>query len=160
MGVSPAHIRPLQQGEHSLLADFLYEAIFVPPGDTPPPRSIISAPELQVYIEGFGRRHDYAFAAEMAGVVVGLAWARIMRDYGHVDAATPSLALAVMQPHRGQGIGAALLGSLLTALAEAGYAQASLSVQRANPARRLYTRMGFIPYREAGEELIMLKELR
>ena len=152
--------RPIRQEEHPLLEEYLYEAIFVPPGSEPPPRSITAAPELRVYVEQFGRRHDHALVAESEGKIVGAAWARIMQDYGHVDDTTPSLALAVHAAYRGQGIGTALLQELLRTLTEAGYAQASLSVQKANPAIRLYRRMGFTTCRENAEDLVMLRQLR
>lgn len=41
-------IRELQKQEYPLLNDFLYEAIFVPEGVEPPPKAIITSPELQV----------------------------------------------------------------------------------------------------------------
>ena len=154
-------IRPMAEAEYPLLEEFLYEAIFVPEGETPPPRSITEAPELQVYIQDFGRaRHDRALVAEADGEVVGAAWARIMHDYGHIDEETPSLAIAVRTPWRGQGIGTALLEALLTLLRDRGYARASLSVQKANAAVRLCRRAGFDVWRENGEEHIMVLRLR
>lgn len=50
---------------------------------------------------------------------------------------------------RGQGLGAALLGDVLDAAAFAGVA-VTLHVERTNPARRLYARLGF-EVEEAGE---------
>ncbi|NLG03421.1 MAG: hypothetical protein GX567_06285 [Clostridia bacterium] len=49
-------IREIQCSEYDILADFLYEAIYIPEGVTPPPREIINQPELQVYILDFGKR--------------------------------------------------------------------------------------------------------
>ena len=139
-------IRNLQPAEYPLLADFLYMAIFVPPGQQPPPREVLALPDMQVYIQDFGRgTGDRAVAAEAAGRLVGAAWARIMGDYGHVDNATPSLAVAVAEPYRGQGIGGELLRALLGALKQAGYRRASLSVQKENPAAALYRRLGVPP---------------
>ena len=40
-------IREMEKEEYSLLSDFLYEAIFVPDGTEPPPKSILNCPELQ-----------------------------------------------------------------------------------------------------------------
>ena len=58
-------IRSLQVNETSLLRDFLYEAIYVPEGVEPPPRSVVDLPELQVYIKDFGdRKDDLCFVAE------------------------------------------------------------------------------------------------
>ena len=54
-------IREIKEAEYPLLKDFLYEAIFVPEGVEPPPKSIVNTPELQVYIEDFGASvHDKA----------------------------------------------------------------------------------------------------
>lgn len=68
-------IRKLSKSEYPLLWDFLYEAIFIPEGMEPPERSIIELPELQVYIEDFGKRpDDHCLAAEVDGKVVGAVW--------------------------------------------------------------------------------------
>ena len=47
-------IREIRKDEFVLLKDFLYEAIFIPEGVTPPLRSILDQPELRVYIDDFG----------------------------------------------------------------------------------------------------------
>lgn len=46
-------VREIKADEYPLLSDFLYEAIFIPDGVEPPPRSIVHSPKLQVYIAGF-----------------------------------------------------------------------------------------------------------
>lgn len=153
-------VRGLEPEEYGCLEDFLYEAIFVPEGQTPPPRSILTEPALRVYVDGFGEgAADTAVAAEANGRVVGAAWARIMDDYGHLDDETPSLAVALYVPYRGRGLGSALLKALLERLRLKGYARASLSVQKANRALRLYRRLGFEAVQDKGEELIMVKAL-
>ena len=43
-------IRELRKEEYRLLDNFLYEAIYIPDGIEPPPKSIIDCPELQEYI--------------------------------------------------------------------------------------------------------------
>ena len=40
-------IRKIKKAEYDLLNDFLYEAIYIPDGVEPPPKSIINCPELQ-----------------------------------------------------------------------------------------------------------------
>ena len=83
-------IRAIRETEYPLLEDFLYEAIFVPEGVDPPPKSIVNTPELQVYIENFGTQiHDKALVAEINHKVIGAVWVRIMNDYGHIDDETP-----------------------------------------------------------------------
>ncbi len=77
-------IRRMRKEEYGLLRDFLYEAVFVPDGVEAPQESILNCPELQVYISDFGTdKNDKALAAEASGKIVGVIWARIMKDYGH-----------------------------------------------------------------------------
>lgn len=77
-------IREMRKEEYSLLSDFLYEAIYIPDGTAAPPKSVITCPELQVYIADFGNsKHDKALIVEVDGNIVGAIWARIMNDYGH-----------------------------------------------------------------------------
>ena len=51
-------IREILPKEVPLLEDFLYEAIFIPEGAVPPPKSIVKNKDLQVYIQGFGQKPD------------------------------------------------------------------------------------------------------
>lgn len=149
--------RKIRSEEHDLLREFLYQAIYFPEGMEPPPRSVVDLPELQVYIADFGTRPgDHCIVAEAAGKVVGAAWCRIMEDYGHIDNGTPSLAISLLPEYRGQGTGTQLLNGLLCLLRENGYQRASLSVQKENPALRLYQRTGFHILAERGTEYLML----
>ena len=153
-------VRPLSKAEYSRLPDFLYEAIFLPEGVTPPDRSIVSRPELALYYEGFGTGSvDLSMAAEENEQLIGCAWARIMQDYGHVDDETPSLAVAVLSPYRNRGIGTALLKELLESLRTHGFRKVSLSVQKENPAFHLYQRLGFKTIGETEEEYLMVCSL-
>ena len=150
-------IRKMRPEEHDLLREFLYQAIYFPEGMEPPPRSVVDLPELQVYIADFGTRPgDHGLVAEVEKKVIGAAWCRIMEDYGHIDNITPSLAISLLPEYRGQGTGTQLLNGLLLLLQENGYQQASLSVQKENPALRLYQRTGFRILAERGTEYLML----
>ena len=51
-------IREIQRYEYPLLDEFLYEAIFIPDGIEPPQKTIIASPELQVYVDRFGKSKD------------------------------------------------------------------------------------------------------
>ena len=149
-------IRQMLPQEYPLLENFLYEAIFIPNGAAPPPREILVDPHLQIYIDRFGTmKDDWALAAETNGKIIGAAWVRIIKDYGHLDDETPSLAISLYKDYRGQGIGTSLLKEMLAFLAARGYKQVSLSVQKANYAARLYQKMGFAIVRENEEEWIM-----
>ena len=153
-------IRKILEGEVSLLHDFLYEAIFVPEGMLAPPKSIINQPELQVYITDFGKKKDdIGLIAEVDKKVVGAVWVRIMNDYGHIDNETPSFAISLYKDYRGFGIGNDLMKEMLRILKDRGYKQASLAVQKANYAVRMYQKTGFEIVDENGEEYIMLCRL-
>ena len=150
-------IRKMRESEHSLLENFLYEAIFIPEGTVPPDRSIIKNQDLQVYVRDFGQsEHDFCLLAEVQGRVIGAVWTRIMSDYGHIDKETPSLAIALYRPYRGYGIGTAMMRKILEILQKAGYRKVSLSVQKANPAVRMYLKTGFEVIWENEEEFIMI----
>ncbi len=152
-------IREMKPKEYTLLSDFLYEAIYIPEGTEPPPRSVVSLPELQEYIVDFGtRKHDKALAVEMQGQIVGAVWVRIMNDYGHIDDDTPSLAMSIYQEYRGHGIGTALLKELLSTLRAQGCPKVSLSVQKANYAVKMYQAVGFHVVGETEEEYIMVAD--
>ena len=153
-------IRELRPTETDLLRDFLYEAIFLPEGVEPPPREIIDQPELRLYYKDFGSgRADHCLVAEDNGRVIGAVWTRLMRDYGHVDDETPSFAISLYREYRCRGIGTQLLEKMLALLRENGYARASLAVQKANYAVRMYEKTGFRIVDENDEEYIMVCEL-
>ncbi|MBD5520293.1 MAG: GNAT family N-acetyltransferase [Lachnospiraceae bacterium] len=153
-------IRKTQKHEYPLLDNFLYEAIFIPEGIEPPPKTIITSPELQVYVERFGKsKDDMGLVAEVGGKIVGAVWVRIMNDYGHIDNETPSLAISLYKEYRGLGIGTAMMMEILALLKSHGYKQVSLSVQKANYAAKLYLKVGFEIVRENEEEYIMVNYL-
>ena len=153
-------IRLMQPSEYSLLDEFLYNAIFIPQGVTPPPKSIIENVELQVYIKDFGKqKDDLALVAEIGGKIVGAVWARIMNDYGHIDNDTPSLAISLYKEYRGCGIGTELMRKMLSLLNECGYKRASLAVQKTNYAVKMYRKTGFVIIDENPQEYIMTCEL-
>ena len=150
-------IREMTVEECPLLNDFLYEAIFIPDGIEPLPKSIITSPELQIYIDRFGAlKDDFALVAEIEGKIVGAVWVRIMNDYGHIDEETPSLAISLYKEYRGQGIGTNMMKEMLSLLKTHGYKRVSLSVQKANYAAEMYRKMGFEIIKENRDEWIML----
>ncbi len=153
-------IRKIKSDEYRILDDFLYEAIFIPEGIEPPPKSIIEQPELQVYVENFGKKDDYCLVAEIDNKIIGAVWVRIMDDYGHIDNNTPSLAISLYKEFRGQGTGTALLENILSLLKSENYKKVSLSVQKENYAYRMYLKAGFEVVDENEEEYIMICDLK
>ena len=153
-------IREIQKQEYPLLDNFLYEAIFIPEGIEPPPKTIITSPELQVYVERFGElKDDKGLVAEVDGKIVGAVWVRIMNDYGHMDDETPSLAISLYKEYRGFGIGTAMMKEILALLRLHGYKKVSLSVQKSNYAVKMYQKISFEIVRENEEELVMICHL-
>lgn len=143
----------------------LYQAIYTPPGEPPPPRAILTDPEISRYAAGWGAPGDLGFAACAPAVSanespVGAAWLRLFAPdapgYGFVSAGIPELSLAVLPDWRSQGIGSRLLDHLLSAAALQ-FPAVSLCVTAANPALRLYERNGFTTIRKEGASLVMLR---
>ncbi|MBE6765447.1 MAG: GNAT family N-acetyltransferase [Ruminococcaceae bacterium] len=153
-------IREIKPSEYHFLGDFLYEAIFIPEGVEPPDKSIINQPDLQVYIADFGKYpDDRCLVAEADGRIVGAVWVRVMNDYGHIDDKTPSFAISLYKEYRGHSIGTNLMKQMLSLLKSQGYEQASLAVQKANYAVKMYKNVGFETVDENEEEYIMVCRL-
>jgi ribosomal protein S18 acetylase RimI-like enzyme len=159
-------IREITKAEYPLLEDFIYTAIYVPPGEELPPREVIFDPEIYIYVDGFGEKQgDCGVVAETDGRIVGAAWTRIIPAFGHIDDNTPELAISVLPMFRGQNIGTQMMTQLFTLLHERGYKRTSLSVQKDNPAARFYQRLGYVVTGEkldhvGHEDYIMVKDLR
>ena len=154
-------IRPIRREEFPLLADFLYDAIYRSDPSSPLPRQIVEHPSLRIYIADFGTLpDDRCLVAQAEGHAVGMVWVRCIRAYGYIVEGIPEFVLSVAAPCRGQGIGTRLMREMLQRLSAAGYPEASLSVQRRNPAVRLYRRLGFRTVKRTPEEYIMACDLR
>lgn len=152
--------RPLLPKEYPLLRTFLYQAVFVPEGEKAPPRDIVDLPELKIYTEDFGTHPgDLSLAAEKEGQIIGVVWCRLMRDFGYYQDDVPSLAMAVVKEWRGRGIGSRLLKQFCQQAGACSFSALSLSVQKLNPAVRLYRRAGFQVVWENKDDLIMLCRL-
>jgi len=154
------NIRKIKEKEYILLEDFIYEAIFIPEGVSPPPKSIINQPDLQVYIKDFGKeKDDICFVAETNSKIIGAVWVRDMKDYGHIEDGVPSFAISLYKPYRNFGIGTKLMKSMLSELKQRGYKKTSLAVQKENYAVKMYRKVGFEIIRETEEEFIMVCNL-
>ena len=154
------NIRKIKEKEYILLEDFIYEAIFIPEGVSPPPKSIINQPDLQVYIKDFGKeKDDICFVAETDNKIIGAVWVRDMKDYGHIEDGVPSFAISLYKPYRNFGIGTELMTTMLSELKQKGYKKTSLAVQKENYAVKMYRKVGFEVIRETEEEFIMVCNL-
>jgi ribosomal protein S18 acetylase RimI-like enzyme len=115
------------------------------------------------YVDSWGRPGDAAMIALDDGISVGAAWYRLFTraapGYGFVDESVPELTIAVVPSRRGRGYGDELLEGLLERARQEGYPALSLSVEKANPALRLYERFGFRPVGEVGNSVVMKADL-
>jgi GNAT superfamily N-acetyltransferase len=155
-------VRAATAGDEAFLREMLFEALFVPPGADPSPRSVIDAPEFAHYVDGYGRPGDIGVVASAGSEPIGAAWVRRLTaadpGYGYVDDVTPELTIALRPGWRGRGAGSQLMLELIRAVT--GSAPAiSLSCDPANPAMRLYGRLGFTPVGESGTSITMRKPL-
>jgi len=124
----------------------------------------LSGLEHSRYLQGWGRPGDTAVLAEdLDRGRLGAAWYRFVTSeepaYGFLDDQTPEVALAVAPDHRGRGAGGALLRELRDAAKSQGYSALSLSVEKGNPALRLYERNGFVKLFETEDAWAMGADL-
>ena len=144
-------VRDLRGDELDFLREMLVAALAWRPGvELPPVELVLAHPQVVVFHEGWGRAGDTALVAEIGGKRVGLVWLRFFTEKAHgegfVDETTPELAIAVVEGHRGQGVGKRLMETIHERARQDGVARISLSVEAENPAKRLYERLGYVDY--------------
>jgi len=157
-------IRDLRPDETAFLQDMLYTALAWRPGVELPRREwVLEHPQVAPFHKAWGRKGDTALVAEEDGAPCGLAWYRLFTEAEHgegfVDEATPEVAVAVVDGMRGRGIGAALMIAIHERAREQGVERVSLSVDRDNPAKRLYLRLGYVDLEADDENGRMILEL-
>lgn len=142
-------IRVAEPEDEPFLWDMAWEATAVDAGMRALGRDAAFAiPHTRRYLDGWDRPGDAAVVAVGAdGRRLGAAWYRLFSPedpgWGFVASDVPELSIGVTAEARGRGVGGALLDALLTLAREQGHRAVSLSVDRQNPARRLYERKGF-----------------
>lgn len=146
--ISTSGIRSAQENELPFLWDMLYEAAAVNEEVRAMGKEkALAFPSIQKYLSDFGKEKDFAVVAVHEYELIGAAWYRCFTEdncgYGFVAPDIPELTIAVGPGRRGQGWGARLLKALLEAARASGHRAISLSVDRRNPALRLYKRFGF-----------------
>lgn len=155
-------IRDLRPDETEFLRDMLYAALDWKPGRWLPPKFLlVRIPQVAIFHKRWGRPGDTALVAEREGSRVGLVWYRLFTEDEHgegfVDEATPEVAVAVVEGHRGSGIGSALMEAAHARARADGIERISLSVDHDNPARRLYERLGYVALDEhEGDDRMIL----
>jgi GNAT superfamily N-acetyltransferase len=156
-------IRDLRPDETPFLQEMLYTALAWRPGVELPPREwVLEHPQVAPFHLAWGRAGDTALVAD-DGAPIGLAWYRFFTDAEHgegfVDELTPEVAVAVVDGHRGEGIGTALMEAIHARARAAGISRISLAVDHDNPARHLYERLGYVALGEDEDDDRMVLEL-
>jgi GNAT superfamily N-acetyltransferase len=142
-------VRPATAADLPFLWDMLFEAAAVSPAMRALGKeAALARPENQKYLAAWGREGDAAVVAfDALGLPCGAAWYRLFPEaapgYGFVAPDIPDLAIGVSPDARGQGVGTLLLKALLADARANHFVRMSLSVDRENPARTLYERLGF-----------------
>ena len=149
--------------EQQVLEEFLYLAVYVSPGESPPDPQILEQPEISCYVRQWGKPDDHAMFALEGEKVVGACWTRCFPEsapgYGTLSPQIPEISIALLPDYRGMGIGSELINRLLQKISNE-YDAVSLSVSAANPAKRLYERLGFSIVLADEGTLVMVKPLK
>jgi GNAT superfamily N-acetyltransferase len=163
----PFRIAPAGDRDLPFLREMLDEAACWRPDpdgpSRPSPAEAIASPALARYLDAWGRLGDRALLALHGDRPLGAVWYRLFAadapGYGFVDQDTPELSVAVLATERGRGVGAALLAAALVQASLDGHEQVSLSVEAANPALRLYERLGFARHEATDGAWTMVRTL-
>jgi len=153
-----ATVRPASLADMPFLRDMLWEATAVSAAMRARGKeAALALPSVSKYLDGWGRPGDAAVvvAAEREGHL-GAAWYRLFPadagSYGFVAPDIPELTIGVATGARGRGMGTALVCALLDTARAQGFDRMSLSVDRQNPARALYERLGFCDARVSASD--------
>ena len=123
------------------LEDMLYEAVFWNP-------EIERRPRKEIFADWGNRNGDFSLiAVDSNNKKVGAIWYRFWNEqnksYGFIDADTPEIGLYVIKEMRGRGIGTTLISQAIEHTKSNGIKRLSLSVEENNPAKNLYSKLGF-----------------
>jgi len=150
---------PIKDSDEPFLWEMLYQALYVPEGQTPFPRDILQEPDIACYVQGWGRPGDWGLLARDGEKPVGAIWLRqwtgAEKGYGYVSPTIPELSVALLPEYRNLGLGSRMIITVIS-MAQGRYLGLSLSVVASSPARRLYERLGFQKVGQVGESPVML----
>lgn len=92
---------------------------------------------------------------------IGACWVRTTNEDGDIDDSAHFFSISLCKPHHENGVGTAQMPAMLEELGSQRFERKSLSVQKENPAVRLYKRLGFEIIGDGTDESewLMLKDL-
>jgi ribosomal protein S18 acetylase RimI-like enzyme len=160
----PVTVRPAAQADEAFLrAMSALTGNWRPGAPLATPQELAANPYHARYMQGWVREGDAGVVAEQDGRPVGAAWYRTFSasepGYGFIDEDTPEVSIAVEPDQRGRGVGATLLRALCRREKGDGLEALSLSVERDNPALRLYERIGFVEVEGTADACTMRVDL-
>lgn len=136
----------------------LYEAAYCQEDwDCPDMEVALASPELAKILKDWGYRPGDAaqIAISQESCPLGAAWYRFWNEadhsFGYIREDILELDIGVSRDARGQGIGSALLRTLLNHARNQGIRSISMSVVKGNPALHLYQKFGFRKVEIGGE---------
>lgn len=139
--------RRARVGDVGFLLEMLMEAVNWATDRDVSRAEVEQTPDLMRYVDGWMRPGDLGIVATDDEMPIGAAWIRTFDPhepgYGFVAEGVPELSMAVVPKRRVRGVGSALLAEIIRVARAEGVEAMSLSVERANPAQRLYARAGF-----------------
>lgn len=139
-------LRRTKVDDEEFLWSMLYYASHSNDEEGVEPSDVRNNPDLVGYVEGWKLAGRPGVIAESEGEPVGAAWLRLTESdqsnplFAHRD--IPELAAAVLPGREGQGMGTAMIESLLAQVRDR-FSSVVLSVRADNPAVGLYERLGF-----------------
>jgi [ribosomal protein S18]-alanine N-acetyltransferase len=155
--------RLIDKNDYLFLREMLYDAIFIPEGEKPFPKSIIDLPEISKYLDNWNENSDFGYIIQFDDEPIGAIWCRLFPDdhkgYGFVDSSTPEVSMALKEECRNRGFGSKMMEQTVRLAKEKGYKALSLSVDKRNRAANFYSRMGFEIVGEVGTAFTMKKTL-
>ena len=166
----PVGVRPAGPEDAEFLVDMLLHCVNWSGEERYTRKQVLKDKATSLYVAGWQREGDLGLiAVDLAGpsglqIPIGAAWLRRFAarnpGFGFVAEDVPELAMAVAPHQRGRGIGTGLLRSLAAKAREQGIDRISLSVEHGNPAKKLYSSLGFISYTERENSSTLLLDLR
>lgn len=87
-------IRTIRSAEHTLIENFVYEAIYHPDPTNPYPKEVIYYPQVRVYWTNWGTgKDDHCLLALIDDKPIGAVWIRTfqgeLKGCGYIDEHTP-----------------------------------------------------------------------
>lgn len=160
--MSTCHYREGDVKDIPFMKEMLYEAVLWNQTDNRPPRDeILSIPDILKILDNWGcQAGDFSLLAindqkQAVGAVWYRFWTHENHSYGFVDEQTPELGIALKPEARGKGVGTLLIKKTMQHAKAAGIKNLSLSVEAANPACKLYEKLGFKKVKTVGDSWTM-----